>query len=113
MSSKEAQKWFKKTLKEGIEKDKEILEALAEANHKEFEKVCENNNSYLHIRKISYEDAKREIKDYLNSHDGEIYISEIITDLRIDLKTVLSVLEDLGHFKVTTKEDFLMMIERL
>jgi len=26
---KEAQEWFRKTLKEGIEKDKEILEALA------------------------------------------------------------------------------------
>ena len=26
---KEAQEWFRKTLKEGIKKDKEILEALA------------------------------------------------------------------------------------
>ena len=47
MSLSKAQKWFKKTLKEGIEKDKKILEALAEANHKESEKDCrygENND---------------------------------------------------------------------
>ena len=29
MDKEEFEKWFKKTLKEGIKKDKEILEALA------------------------------------------------------------------------------------
>ena len=52
-------------------------------------------NNYITIREISYEDAKQEIKKYLEFTHGEVFISDIIMKLRIDLETVLKVLDEM------------------
>jgi len=47
------------------------------------------------LRNITYEDAKQEIKKYLEFTHGEVFISDIIMELRIDLETVLKVLDEM------------------
>ncbi len=55
----------------------------------------EEEENYIILRDIPYETAKQEIMHFLESHSGEIFISDIIMNLKIDLETVLAVLDEL------------------
>jgi|GEM_PF-4452341 len=46
------------------------------------------------LEDVSYSEAKNMIEDYLKSHEG-VYMYEMSTDLKIDLKTVHEVVEEL------------------
>lgn len=49
------------------------------------------------LRELSYEDAKREIAEYIQ-HAGnrKVYVSELAEELRLDIELILQVIEELG-----------------
>lgn len=49
----------------------------------------------VQIRELSYEDAKKEIMQYIEkSKDRNIYISEIVKELRLDIELVIDIVTE-------------------
>ena len=50
----------------------------------------------IELRKISYKQAKKEIREYFEKHDGEaLDAGNVQEDLRIDIADVLPILDEL------------------
>lgn len=46
------------------------------------------------VKELSYEEAKKEVMDYIQTKGGKVSISEIVEKLRLDIEVVAKILEE-------------------